>query len=489
MEVAKLTIKQTRKDLDEKKYSSKELTEAIFERIEKNDNDVKAFISNYKEEAMNASEEFDSGKSDDSKIAGIPVSLKDNYNWKGSKTTASSNIIKDYISPYNATVTERLVNAGAVITSKANMDAFAHGSSTETSDFFTSRNPWDLSKLPGGSSGGSAAAVASGMSIYSMGSETAGSVRGPASWCGLTGLKPTYGRSSRYGIIAMGSSLDVPGPITKSVEDAAIVLEIIAGQDPRDATTSPKSAEKYFENLSDDLMGMKIGVVKQYFDEEKIEKEVLVKVHEALATLEKKGAKLIDIDLMDPKYGLAVYTVVCRSEVSSNLGRYDGIRYGHFSDEKAETMLDQIALNRGEGFGNEAKQRSMTGAYALSAGYYDAYYKKAQQVRTLIIEDMNKAFDEVDVLVGPTMASTALEIGATEGNPLFGEMMDVLVMASSLSGTPGLSVPVGFDSKNLPVGLNIMAPQFEEQRILNLGYAYQNETDWHTKFPDIKFDK
>jgi aspartyl-tRNA(Asn)/glutamyl-tRNA(Gln) amidotransferase subunit A len=396
-------------------------------------------------------------------------------------------MLKSYESVYNSTVVDKLEKEDAVIFGKTNMDAFAHGSSTERSDFFTTKNPWDLNRVPGGSSGGSAAAVAAGMGIYSIGTETAGSIRLPASWCGITGLKPTYGRVSRYGVVSMGSSLDSPGPMTKNVEDAAILLEVLAGKDEKDANTSTKKVENYFANLNKDISGMKIGLPKQYFNEDAIQKEVLERVTDAAKLLEKQGAELVDMDLMDPKYGIAVYTVICRSEISSNLGRYDGIRYGYFSDEKAEEILDQVMINRGEGFGNEAKQRSMTGAYALSAGYYDAYYKKAQKVRTLIRQDLERAFEEVDIIIGPTTPTTALKLGESENNPLFGEMADILIEASTLSGCPGLNIPVGFDQNSLPVGMNLFAPQFNEQQILNVGYAYQNETDYHNQFPDLNF--
>jgi len=482
LDLQKLTLTQVNKDLSDKKYSSKEITEEVFARIAKIDQKVKAFVSLTKEQALKAAVKFDKEKNRKSKIAGVPGSIKDLYNWIGTKTTASSNIIKNYISPYNSTVTQKLLDSGAVLVGKTNLDAFAHGSSTEKSDFFTTLNPWNLEHLPGGSSGGSAAAVASGMGIYSIGTETAGSIRQPSSWCGLTGLKPTYGRVSRYGIIAMGSSLDSPGPICKSVEDCAILLEILAGKDKFDATTSLKPVEKYYKNLNSDINGLKIGLPRQYFDKSQIQPEVIEKVMEAVKILEKLGAKIMEMDLMDPKYGIAVYTVICRSEVSSNLARFDGIRYGYISDKKAESILDQISYNRGEGFGNEAIQRSMTGAYALSAGYYDAYYKKAQQVRSLIIEDLKEAFKKVDVIIGPTTPSTALKVGATEGNPLFGEIADVLIEASTLSGCPGLNVPVGFDNEGLPIGMDIFAPQFEEQRILNVGYAYQQISDYHQKF-------
>lgn len=485
MNLQELTVEQASHDLNNKKYSAVELAESVFSRIDTVDKKVEAFILVTKKQALASARKYDEGKAPDTMIAGVPGSLKDLFNWKGTVTTASSNIIKNYVSPYNATVTQRLIDAGAVIAGKTNMDAFAHGSSTETSDFFTTKNPWNLGYLPGGSSGGSAAAVISGMGLYSIGTETAGSIRHPSSWCGLTGLKPTYGRVSRYGVIAMGSSLDSPGPICKSVVDCAILLEVLAGNDPKDATTSPSKPGSYYKDMNSDVKGLKIGLPRRYFDEEQIEGDVIKKVREALVVLEKRGAQIVDIELMDPKYAIAVYTFVCRSEVSSNLARFDGIRYGHVSEKHVESIDELISNNRGSGFGQEAKRRIMTGTYALSSGYYDAYYKKAQQVRNLIKKDMEAAFKKVDVIIGPTTPSTALKVGATEGNPLFGEISDVLVEAGTMSGCPGLTLPVGFDKKDLPVGMNVVAPQFDEQLLINIGSAFQEETDWHKKYPNL----
>ncbi len=296
-------------------------------------------------------------------------------------------------------------------------------------------------------------------------------------------MKPTYGRVSRFGVEAMGASLDCPGPLCKSAEDCAILLQVLAGKDPKDATTSQNLVENYFENLNSDIKGLKIGLPRQYFDEKEIESEVLEKVMDAVKEFEKLGAVVEEMDLMEPKYAVAVYTVICRSEVSSNLARYDGIRYGYKSDKQAESIIDQYINNRSESFGKEAKQRSITGAYALSAGLSGEYYQKAQKVRTLVRKDLEDAFKTYDVIIGPTTPSTALKIGATEGNPLFGEIADRLIEASTIAGNPGISVPVGFDKDGLPVGMNIFAPQFAEQLVLNFGYAYQQVTDWHMKSP------
>ncbi len=408
------TIKEIQIELSVGDYTAKELLEETRLVINRFDGEYHAFVSHTFEQAE---EMLSSPK--DGVLWGIPGAIKDNFNWKGTRTTASSNILKNYISPYNSTVTQKLIDSSACLVGKTNMDAFAHGSSTEASDFFTTLNPFSKKHVAGGSSGGSATAVALGMSIYSIGSETAGSVRGPASWCGLVGFAPTYGRISRYGLIAMGSSLDRPGVITNSVEDAAILLKVLSGADKYDATTIQEGPLDLIRNLKFDLKGVKIGMPKHYFDD-RIGDEVLSNVLQSCKLLESRGAKLVEIDLLDPKYSIAVYTVVQRSEVSSNLSRIDGIRYGHNSKTVADTILDQIALNRAEGFGHEAKQRSLTGAYTLSAGYYDAYYRKAQKVRTMITDDFRKAFEGVDIIAAPTMPTTAPELGVSAKNTLFG---------------------------------------------------------------------
>lgn len=474
----KMTISQTRELLLSKKTSAVELAQQYLQVIKGKDGEINAFISHTDEQAMEMAERVDAdiaaGK-DISPVAGIPGSIKDNFNWTGTTTTAASNILRNYVSPYNATVTKRMLAADAVMLGKTNLDAFAHGSSTETSDFGVTKNPHDLERVAGGSSGGGAAAVAAGMGVYAIGSETAGSVRGPAAWCGLYGFAPTYGRISRYGVVAMGSSLDRPGVMANSTMDCAIVADQITGVDPKDATTIPEGRTDYADNLDGNILKtrkLKLGLPKQFIDD-RINPEVMKSVMDSIKEFEKLGAEIVEIDLMDPKYSIAVYTIVCRSEVSSNLGRIDGIRYGHNSKKIAETMLDQIALNRGEGFGNEAKQRSMTGAFALSAGYYDAYYKKAQKVRTLIIEDFNRAFGEVDLIVGPTMPTVAPKLGVTANDPLFGETADMLTEPSALAGLPCISVPVGTDKAGLPIGMQIFGPQFQEQLVLDLAYTYE----------------
>ncbi len=346
------------------------------------------------------------------------------------------------------------------------MDAWAHGSSTETSDYGATKNPWDTTKLPGGSSGGSAAAVSAGEAIFALGSETAGSIRQPAAWCGIVGLKPTYGRTSRYGIISMGSSLDSPGPMTKTVRDAAIVLNFIAGKDPLDATSAYEKVIDFTYGLEKPIKGIKIGFAKDYFHG--VEPSVGDAVKKALKKLEELGAEIVEINLFSPQYAIAVYTIIQRAEVSSNLARYDGIRYGFGRDR----------------FGSEAKRRIMLGTYVLSSGYYDAYYLKAEKVRTVIINDFNKAFELVDLIAGPTSPSLAFPLGASRGHPMFGEMADVLVEPSSIAGLPGISIPCGF-AYNLPVGLQIIGPQFKEDKILQIAYNYEQATDWHKRKPNL----
>lgn len=467
MDVKTLTIAQAKKDLKEKKYSSLELTKAYLERIKQVEAKVKAFVTVTEEEALKNAEQADKkiAEGKDLPLLGIPISIKDNFSTKGIRTTASSKVLDQYIPPFDSTVVEKLKNAGMVLLGKTNMDAWAHGSSTETSDYGASRNPWNTDYLPGGSSGGAAASMAADEALGAIGSETAGSIRQPASWCGVVGFKPTYGRVSRYGVVAMGSSLDSPGPITKTVEDSALILNVLAGQDPKDATTGPSSVPDYTKNLNTDIKGLTIGVADDYF--EGVDPDVKVSVEEALKTFGKLGAKVKKIKLFAPKYAIAVYTILQRAEVSSNLARYDGIRFG----------------NDRSYFGDEAKRRVMLGTYTLSAGYYDQYYNKAIKVRTVIIEDFKNAYKDVDIIIGPTSPTTALAIGATEDQSMFGELADMLVEPSSIAGLTGINVPCGFAKSGLPIGLQIFGPQFAEEKVLNVGYKYQQENPLYLKKP------
>lgn len=469
MDLHDLTITKTKEKLKSKEFSAVELATAYLDRIEKLEKKLNAFVTVTKEKALKDAKNADEkiAKGEEVPLLGIPFSIKDNFSTKGIRTTASSKVLDTYVAPYNATVVDRLEKAGIVMLGKTNMDAWAHGSSTETSDYGPTHNPWDTSRLPGGSSGGAAASVASDEALAAIGSETAGSVRGPASWCGLVGLKPTYGRVSRYGVIAMASSTDSPGPITKTVEDAALILEVLVGKDIMDATSSDKEVQKYSEIMKVMDKPMTIGIADDYFTH--VDKEVVEKVEDAIKLLEKKGHTIKKINLFDPQQSIDVYTILMRSEVSSNLARMDGIRFG----------------NDRSYFGEEAIRRMMLGTYALSSGYYDAYYKKTQKVRTLIIEDFAKAYKEVDVIIGPTLPSPALPVGATKDNPMFGEMADVLTEPSSIAGLCGINMPVGFSSKGLPIGMQIIGPQFGEETILKLAYQYEQETHWQKEEPKL----
>jgi len=400
-------------------------------------------------------------------LLGIPFAVKDNFLTSGIVTTASSNILRGYKPQYESTVITKIKAAGALILGKTNMDSFAHGSSTETSDFGPTLNPWNTGHLPGGSSGGSAAAMAAQLATVTLGSETAGSIRQPASWCGVTGFKPTYGRVSRYGIVAMGSSLDSPGPIARCVEDCALVTEVIAGQDGKDATTSPSPVEKYSTNLGHtDLRGMRLALVKEYLlpDMREDVKNLILNSADKLREL---GATVDEISLMDPHYAIGVYTVIQRSEVSSNLARYDGVRFGHDRDTFCE----------------ETKRRIMLGTYTLSAGYYDAFYKKAQAVRTKIVDEFNEVFKTYDAVIGAVSPGPALPVGASKNQPMFGEMEDILVEPSSIAGLTSVGLPCGF-VEGLPIGLQITSNQLKEGTAIKIADCYQTHTDFQL-FPDL----
>lgn len=464
MELNQLTIVEAREKLKKKEISPTELVRACLAKIEKVDSKVRAFLTIDQDQALMQAQELEKeGQYKTLPLGGIPLAIKDNFLTVGLRTTAASTVLENYQPVYDATVVARLRAAGAIILGKTNLDAWAHGSSTETSQFFTTRNPWNLNYLPGGSSGGSAAAVAAEMALGAIGSETAGSIRQPASWCGVVGLKPTYGVVSRYGVIAMASSTDCPGPLTKTAEDAQLVFDVIAGRDVCDATSVDFRPLKIKE-----INQIKIGVPKEYFSME-IDSEVKEKVELALKEFEKMGAQRVEVSLMDPHFSIAVYTIVQRSEVSSNLARYDGIRYG----------------NPRNYFGEEAKRRIMLGTYTLSAGYYDAYYLQAEKVRSLIIQDFERVFQQVDVLLAPTTPSTALPVGATADQPMFGEMADVLVEASSLAGIPGISLNCGLAKNGLPVGFQLIGPKYSEYQLLSLAKNYQMATDYHQKRPEI----
>jgi len=466
----KLTISEAKSGLRSKEFSSVELTKDCFSEIKKNNKDLNAFVLLTEDEALKSAEEFDkklnSGE-ELSDLAGIPVGVKDIFNTKGVKTTCCSPILKDFVPPYDATVIEKLRSSGMVMVGKTNMDEFACGASTEHSCFGVTKNPYDLERVAGGSSGGSAAALASDMCLYSLGTDTGGSIRQPASFCGVYGMKVTYGRVSRSGVTALASSWDTIGSFTKSPEDAATVLQAMAGEDDLDSTTPNVEVPDYASFLKKGVKGLKIGLPKEYFGEG-IEKETADVVREQVKLLEKAGAHIEEISLPMTKYAVAVYYITMPAELSANLERFDGIRYGKKPLKDPEDLVDYYFKARGGGFGDEIKRRIMIGTYVLSAGYYDAYYKKAQKVRTLIIEDFNRAFEKVDVLIGPVSPFPAFKVGALVDDPLAMYMADALTIPASSAGVPSLACPAGMSKDGLPIGLQIIAPQFEEGRCLQV---------------------
>lgn len=455
MEILGKSLLELKALIIKRQLSEKEILDFFYQRIEKYNQQLNVYLTVVKDKEDNV--DINENNVVISKKKGIPLAVKDNFCTQGITTTAASKILKNFVPPYESTVTQRLVNSGFFIIGKTNMDAWAHGSSTETSDFGPTKNPWDLSRSPGGSSGGSAVAVASYLAPAAIGSETAGSIRQPAAWSGVVGLKPTYGRVSRYGLIAMGSSLDCPGPLTLTVSDAAYLLEVIAGKDEFDATSSDVKVDDYLSYLKEKKR-FNVGVADEYFDG--VDSQVKKQVEKMIAVIKKLGHRIKKIKLISPKYAISVYTIIQRAEVSSNLSRYDGIRYG----------------NPREFFGDEAKRRIMLGTFALSYGFYDAFYKKAVQVRQLIIEDFKKVFENVDLIVAPTTPITALKLGEFEKYPFFGEMMDVLNEPAAVAGLPAINIPVGLDNQNLPIGMQIVGRYFDEKSILNLAYQLEKET-------------
>lgn len=496
-------LSELRLALDTKQVTSVELTEYFLARIAKLNQELNAFVTVCSEEAIKQAriaDDYINSPGENPFLCGIPFAAKDLFNTKGMRTTASSKILDNYISPYDSTVIAKLKEQKAVLLGKTNLDQFAHGSSTETSAYGPTKNPWDTSRIPGGSSGGSAASVAAGMVPWALGTETGGSIRQPSSLCGVSGFKPTYGRVSRFGVIAMASSLDSPGAHASSVRDLVELANIISGLDPKDSTTGDKIADFRLSVQGGsasgrqilDLKGVRVGVPKQYFVEG-MQEEVKERVLEATKELERLGAELVEVDLPHTKYGSLVYAIVAPAEIASNLSRYDGIRYGHATAD-AKNLLEVYEKSRAEGFGDEAKRRIMTGTYVLSAGYYDAYYKRAQKVRRLIINEFAEVFKTVDVLVAPSSPNVAVQLGKAADDPLFGYIADQLNIPSSLAGLPALSVPCGFarpldgetpSMDGLPVGMQIIGPQWGEQKIFDVGLAYQSVTDWHKKFPNL----
>lgn len=486
MDLNKLTLTEAFEGLRDKKFTSEELTRDCFETIKKDDAKIQAFLTLDEDGAIASARMVDEKIKNGGALgplAGIPVAVKDIFCTKGLRSTGASKILENYVPPFDASVIAKIKEQDGVIIGKLNCDEFAMGGSGENSGFFPTHNPWNLKTVPGGSSSGSAASVASDMCIYSLGTDTGGSIRQPASFCNVTGLKVTYGRTSRYGVMAMTSSLDTIGPITKSAEDAAFVLQQIAGRDEKDSTTPDEVVDDYMSEIRKDIKGLRIGLPKEYFMDG-IDDGVRKSVLEAVKKLEELGAKVVDISLPHTELAVAAYYVICPSEVSSNMARYDGIRYG-LSERGGKDLLDIYTDTKSIGFGAEVKRRIMIGTYALSAGYYDAYYKKAMQIRTLVKQDFDQAFEEVDVIITPVSPTPAWKMGETANNPLKEYLADIFTIPASLAGICGLSVPAGF-SNDLPVGLQILGKRFDEKTILRVGHQYQVVTDWHKQKPNIK---
>lgn len=486
--LSELTLKEVSEGLRAKKFKASELAEEVLKKAEKINPELNAYITMTGDVARKAAAEADARVASGglkSALDGVPGALKDIVNTKGILSTSASKILANFIPPYNATVAEKLFQAGLVLTGKTNTDEFACGGSTEYSAFGVTKNPWDLSRVAGGSSGGSAAAVAAGTCYYAIGTDTGGSIRLPASFCGVSGLKVTYGRVSRSGVTAMASSLDSIGPFARTVEDLALVMQVIAGHDNKDSTTPKVDVPDYFAALKGAVVkGLKIGVPKEYFVEG-LSPEVEKLVKAAMSEYEKMGAKLVPISLPYTKYAVAIYYIIMPAELSANLSRYDGIRFGMKPEGDINELIDQYYKTRDQGFGQEVKRRILTGTYVLSAGYFDAYYRKAMKVRTLIKQDFEKAFKDVDVIMTPVSPTAAFKIGEKSNDPLAMYLEDAFTIPASMAGVPALSIPCGLTSEGLPVGLQIISPQFSEDRLMAVGHAYQQTTDWHKKFPKM----
>lgn len=478
-----LTIHDALAGMRRGEFTAVELTQALLERITELDGTVKAYLTVTAERALDQAAAADARRSrgEDAPLLGVPLAIKDVLATKGVRTTCGSRILENFVPPYTATAVARLEEAGMVMLGKTNTDEFAMGSSTENSGFFTTRNPWDLNRVPGGSSGGSAAAVAAQEAVAALGTDTGGSVRLPASYCGIVGLKPSYGRISRFGLVAYGSSLDQVGILAKDVRDAALLLTIMAGHDRCDSTSLSHPVPTYTSALIDDVKGLRIGLPKEYFIEG-MQPEVETAVRAAVSHLESMGARIVPISLPNTDKALPVYYLVAPAEASANLARYDGVRFGYSAG--AGSMFENFRQSRGYGFGPEVKRRIMLGTYALSAGYYDAYYLKAQQVRTLVKQDFERAFEEVDVIACPVAPTTAFKIGEKADNPLEMYLSDAFTITLNLAGMCGISVPCGFDQNNLPIGLQLIGPHLGEEVVLRTAYAYERTTTWHERRPN-----
>ena len=484
MELHTLGIAELRRLLDRKEISVRDVVDSVYRRIDAVETRVGAFVTLARDKALEmaagAQKVIDEKRS--LPLSGIPLAIKDNMCTKGVRTSCSSRILSNFVPPYESTVTSRLLAQGYVLVGKTNLDEFAMGSSTENSGFHTTKNPWDLGRIPGGSSGGSTAAVAADECIAALGSDTGGSIRQPAALCGVVGLKPTYGRVSRYGLVAFASSLDQIGPITKNVRDSAILMNVISGHDLCDSTSAPVDVPDFTAALGRDIKGLKVGIPKEYFIEG-MDPHVDSSVKAAIKQLESLGAVLVEVSLPHTDYAVATYYLLATSEASSNLARYDGVKYG--VREPGKDLLDLYMNTRAGGFGAEVKRRIMLGTYALSSGYYDAYYLKAQQVRTLVKRDFEEAFNSVDIIATPTSPTAAFKIGEKADDPLQMYLSDIFTISVNLAGVPGISIPCGFTPDNLPIGLQIIGKHFDEETVLKAAYACEQSTDWHTRRPKL----
>lgn len=480
-----LTVAKAHDLLRKKELSAQDLMKACITRIETVDAELNAVVYKNFDAALEEAKKLDARGHFEHPLAGIPFLTKDVYCEAGVPTTACSNMLRDktYVPPFDSTTIARLKACGAISVGKANTDEFTMGASTETSCYGVTRNPWDTTRVAGGSSGGSAAGVAADEALFSLGTDTGGSIRQPAGFCSVAGIRPTYGRTSRFGVMSMASSLDTIGPMAKSIEDLAIILQAISGKDPLDGTTADVDVPDYRSLLSKDVKGLRIGLPKEYFIEG-LNAEVEGAVTGAAKVLRDLGAELVEMSLPHTKYALATYYILCPCEVSSNMSRYDGVRYGH-TVKDADSLIDYYQRARGEGFGREVKRRIMIGTYALSAGYFDAYYRKAQKVRTLIGQDFEEAFKEVDLVLAPVSPTPAFTVGAHADDPVAMYLEDAFMDGAVMAGIPALSVPCGFSSDNLPIGLQLMGPQWGEGTILRAAYAYEQATDWHTRKPSL----
>jgi aspartyl-tRNA(Asn)/glutamyl-tRNA(Gln) amidotransferase subunit A len=480
------SLNSLRKQLLDGEITSKEVVSGFIDRIESVDSNLNALIHLDKDGALQQAQSADEALASDPEaknksLIGLPIVVKDNIAERGQPLTCASRMLSSFVAPYDSTVVSRLKSAGAVLMGRANLDEFAMGSSTENSARAITRNPWDADHIPGGSSGGSAAAVSAGLCAAAIGSDTGGSIRQPASFCGCVGLKPSYGRVSRFGLTAFASSLDQIGPLTRDVRDAATVLNVIAGHDNRDSTSVPKDTEDYTASLGQDIKGLKVGLPKEYFIEG-LDPAVKASVDAAVSKFEELGAEIVEVSLPHTEYAIATYYIICTAEASANLARFDGIRYGSRVDGKDPVEL--YAKTRGAGFGSEVKRRIILGTYVLSSGYYDAYYLRAQKVRTLIRQDFQQAFEKVDVLLTPTVAAPAFKVGEKSTDPLQMYLTDIFTISANLVGNCGLSLPCGFsENPKLPIGLQLMGRPFEEANLLKAAYAYEQSTEWHKTFP------